>query len=278
MQLTTLIICMDVIQGDLKKNLCTIKNKISEGAKNGIDLIVFPQYSITGYPTEAILEEINLYGESIQQEICNYAKQYNVNIIYDMLEPKDEGFINRAIYVNNKGHMIEHYDRIHKFWREDLCYTGNSFKIIEINGIKVGLMMGDDLYYPQLSYALRCNEVHAIICLFYGTNHRLGNAFEFKNIVNHLITSHAVTNEIDFIFCSANGLIRSDDNQCIIAGGELIGKSMAFSISEGKILESDTKEDNIITTIDTNKIDFYRMLSRRTQENKENLYRHKKEV
>lgn len=273
MKLDIHIAKMRVQQGNYDKNAQIVEEIIAKAAKNGSRLVVFPQYSITGYPCKRILEEFKNEYQSVQRRVVYAAKEHKVNVIYDLLDIKEDGFSDKIVFVSDDGVVVKDYERIHKFWREDQCVTGNSFKVVTIDGIKIGLMTGDDIYYPESSRTQALNGVYGVICLFYGANHRLGNSFDLKTVMANMVTTYGVVNEVDFILCSAEGVIEEDDNQAILAGGELVGNSNVFSISQGMVLKAEGESTGIDTYIDTSKIDFYRMICRRVQGRRPECYK-----
>ncbi len=273
MKLDIHIAKMKVQQGKYEANIQLMQEVIAKAARNGSRLVVFPQYSITGYPSKSNLENFKEVCELVQRKIFDAAREFRINVIYDILDKRENGYSDIIIFVNDNGETVEKYERVHKFWREDQCFTGDSHKIITIDGIKIGLMTGDDIYYPEMSRTLTLEGVYGVICLFYGANHRLGNSFDLKNVLVNMVTTYGVVNEVDFIICSAEGFIEEDDNQSILAGGELVGNTNVFSISQGTILQVTDESDGLNTYIDTGKIDFYRMICRRVNGRKPECYK-----
>jgi len=258
------VIQLNVTQGDFEKNLELMEEHINNRNSKS-KLLVFPQYTITGYPTFKILDLLSNNFDYIISKICGMAKRYKTGLLFSI--PKSIGnnlFQDQILYINKEGVIETTYIRIKKFWREDNCITGNKIQIIVVDNIKIGIIAGDDIYYPEISNQLSKNGVNCIICLFYNAKRNLcGNHFDLGYVLKSLVTSLAVINEIDFVLCSATGIIDHDDNQSIIAGATLVGNSMMASISESKEIFTDNDKNSFVAVIDDCKLEFYRMINRR---------------
>lgn len=267
MSLKIEVIQLNVIQGDFQKNLIAVEMHIKQ-KKSDTELLVFPQYALTGYPTFKILSLLKVEYDNLIKQICEMARKHKVGLLFSIPKNLDENsFQDCSYYINKKGTIETTYIRINKFWREDNCITGEEVKVININNTKIGIMAGDDIYYPEISRQLTQIGVCCIICLFYNAKRKLsGNSFDLSDVLKSLVTSSAITNEVDFLLCSANGTIDQDDNQSIIAGSVLIGNSMMASLSESKeIIVGDNSENSFTAIIDENKLNFFRMINRRNQ-------------
>lgn len=261
MKLSVSIIGLLVEQGKFENNYERIKTHIIEAASQKIRLIVFPQYSITGYPNINVLKNYDTYYDDLKKRICTLAKEYKINVIYGNIEVhNDNKYVDNTIFVNDNGIEEVIYARANKFWREDGCITGNKLKTIEVDGIKIGLMSGDDIYYPEIPRAYSLLDASAVICTFYGSNHRLTNSLDVKNALVNMVNTYGTVNEINMILCSANGLIEEDDNQSIIAGSNLVANTSVLGFSD-YIKYSDNNCLDMI--IDTEKVAFYKMISQR---------------
>ncbi|MDR1466892.1 MAG: carbon-nitrogen hydrolase family protein [Oscillospiraceae bacterium] len=267
MSLKVEVIQLNVVQGEFQENLIAIETYVKQ-KKSDTKLLVFPQYAITGYPTLKILNLLNSEHDNLIKQICEIARKYKVGLLFSIPKNVEKNSFQDCIcYVNENGTIETTYIRINKFWREDNCITGKEIKIINIDNIKIGIMAGDDIYYPEISRQLAQNEVSCIICLFYNAKRKLsGNNFDLADILKSLVMASAVINEVDFLLCSANGTIDQDDNQSIIAGSVLVGNSMIISLSEPKEINIGNNENSFTSIIDENKINFYRMINRRNQQ------------
>gem|GEM_PF-3749399 len=254
---------LEVKQGDFEKNINKIKKYVKENY-TGKDLIVLPQYAVTGYPSFNTLNQLREKGLDIVKEITQIAKENSIALIFSNPAMKDgDNFQDVIYYINKFGTVENEHIRTKKFWREDSCIVGQAMTVIDINGTKVGVLCGDEIYYPDLPKKLRGKNVSCIICLFSNTNHRLASQLRVDEVLDSLITSHAVSNECDVLLCSAAGLIENDDQQSILSGATLIGCNRALLLSTG-LLKAESETGALDVQHDPNSIAFFRNVNRRS--------------
>jgi predicted amidohydrolase len=252
-----------VKQGEFGTNINNIKQYVKENGA-GQDLIVFPQYAVTGYPSYNTLNKLKETSLDIVNEIAQAAKETNVALMFSnpaMLE--NNNFQDVVYYINKAGEIESEHIRTKKFWREDNCVVERGTTVIELNGTKIGILCGDEIYYPGLSKKLREDGASCIICLFSNTNHRLAANLRVNEVLDSLITAHGVSNECDVILCSATGLIENDDQQSILSGASLIGCNRAVLLSTG-LVKADSESGTLNINHDSKTIDFFRMVNRRS--------------
>lgn len=256
---------LSIKQGCIDRNYEKVKEIVKESAHDDVELVVFPQYTMTGYPTAETLKELEKSCTDINERMKTLAKENAIGLIYSQIEVDGDNFCENVIYINSKGVIEAQYQRINKFWREDKCLLGDKYVMLDINGIKIGLMSGDDIFYPELprTYALKGAE--AVICLYNNVNHRMSSLFDVQSVVESMIPSYTMVNELDFIFCSAEGQIDEDDNQSIVSGAQLVGGSVVYSISEGKIKKLEEGSKTIDVEIQPQKLVFHRRVCKRVE-------------
>lgn len=143
----------DFTVGDLAGNSEMIINSIIAAKKNGADLIIFPELSLTGYPLEDLLHRPHLYEqtENALNSILPYANGIGVLVSYP--EKNDEGLFNTAALLRD-GKLITTY---HKqklpnygvFDEVRYFKPGNQHCIVEIKGVKCAILICEDIWYKQ---------------------------------------------------------------------------------------------------------------------------------
>jgi len=90
--------------GELDHNLEIVKKTVIQAAENRVDLIVFPECALTGYPPRDIAGSdcINVNGGSEAiQELQKLADELDIVLFYDVADKEDE-----SRYQMIKGHLI----------------------------------------------------------------------------------------------------------------------------------------------------------------------------
>ncbi len=152
------------LKPDLEANLKNIQKFIAEAAARQVDLIVFPELGLTGYPPrdytsiEYIRQEETEKALKILQE---KAREHTMAIAIGA-GWKDEGGVwrNRAFFIDEKGNILAHYDKIQQTSHERKFFEdGEDLSSFEWRGIQLGMLICMDMRYPELWRLLRKEEV-----------------------------------------------------------------------------------------------------------------------
>lgn len=142
-----------------EKNMVKIEEMIREFGDN-IDLLVLPEMCTTGYSFKT-KKEIMEVCESFDncKEIPFFerlSKQFQVTIIAGIPEIEKEKIYNTAIIVTPTQGFLGKYRKIHLFMWEKFIFTPGDLplQVWEINGVKVGIMICFDWYFPEVMRTL----------------------------------------------------------------------------------------------------------------------------
>jgi predicted amidohydrolase len=142
-----------------------------EAAKARPDLIVFPEYAISGwpYPSE---ETINGLAETVPGDGPWYARyralaQETRTALLGWLVEKDRGKLyNCSFLVDPNGRFVGKYRKVQANLGEQTWWgwsQGESFRPIEYQGVKYGISICADMWFPE---TVRCEELlgaHVIV-------------------------------------------------------------------------------------------------------------------
>lgn len=165
---------------DKQKNIEKHLFFIEDAAKQGINLLVFPEGSISGWTKEftvgAIDPDTSYYEISASEYIpegsstklmIEQAKKYNMYICFGLFE-KDklhcEKVYNTAVLVGPDG-FIGKYHKVHLVGTEQLYFfTGNSFQVFDTPIGKIGLMICYDQAFPEAARCLKLLGAEIVLC------------------------------------------------------------------------------------------------------------------
>ncbi len=144
------------IQFDVKhskdENLRLIEKQLCE---SHCDLAVLPELCTCGYLFEN-REALEIVTEEVPQgktvaAITQMSKKYDCTIVFGIAE-KDNGKIYNTAVIVSKGKYIGKYRKIHlSDFEKTLFDSGNSNCIFEADGIKIGIQICFDLWFPEIS-------------------------------------------------------------------------------------------------------------------------------
>lgn len=144
---------------DKEENLQKISTFSKEMASKGVDLILFPEMSITGYNMETIKEMASSKGDDTYNTISQIAADNKINLAIGIEDKRENQLFNTLTIFNKKGNISVQYDKIHLFTGEpvreqDHLSFGNHLSLLKINEFSAGLQICYDIRFPELSRSL----------------------------------------------------------------------------------------------------------------------------
>lgn len=135
-----------------------------EAAATSPDLIVFPEYAISGwpYPPEKI---INGLAEPVPgdgpwyRRYRDLARELRVPLVAWLVESDSERLYNCAFALDAEGRFVGKYRKVHANLGEQTWWgwsQGQSFAPIELAGVRYGISICADMWFPE---TVRCAEL-----------------------------------------------------------------------------------------------------------------------
>ncbi len=134
---------------------------------DGVDLLVFPEMTLTGFTMKSQNFAEDLSGESFNY-FAGLAKQFNTNVVAGLIEIDSGEIFNTLIHLDKRGNLKALYHKIHPFSysEEDKNYSaGDKPVVTEIDGWKTGLSICYDLRFPELCRIYAREKIHLIIVI-----------------------------------------------------------------------------------------------------------------
>ncbi len=144
----------NIVWEDKEKNLERLIGCLEQSGREAVDLILFPELSLTGFSmnTEKIAEKDGGFGT--KQRIAALARMYGINIgIGYALRGASDRVYNCYGLFGRDGECLAEYQKIHPFsyGRESRYYTGGE-RIVSasLEGMTVTPFICYDLRFPEL--------------------------------------------------------------------------------------------------------------------------------
>lgn len=142
---------------DKKANQEKCLDYIEFASKNNVNLIIFPEMTLTGFSMNTSL----IAEESDQSPTINFfseqASKYSIFIIAGVVLKKFNRATNNLIFIDNKGTVQSIYSKIHpfSFAEEHNYYIGGEEIIIsKLDNSKIGFAICYDLRFPEIFIAM----------------------------------------------------------------------------------------------------------------------------
>ena len=179
------------------------------------DLICFPEYAITGwgYPSEKI---INSTAEEIPGEGYWYkryeelARETGIPILGWLVESSGGKLYNTSFMLDGKGNYLGKYRKVQANLGEQTWWgwsQGEEFSLIELDGVKYGISICADMWYPE---TVRCEELLGADVILH---------VSIADDMGHLIPARAFDSKLPVIVSAFQGGSYAVDHE-----GKLLGK------------------------------------------------------
>lgn len=141
---------INVTVGDLSGNVKKISKYIENAKQYHADIIAFPELTITGYPPEDLLLRPQFIQDNLMslQQVVKQSR--GITCIVGFADRVEDRLYNGAAVISD-GELIGVYHKIHLpnygvFDEKRYFKEGNQPLVFELNGIKIGLSICEDLW------------------------------------------------------------------------------------------------------------------------------------
>lgn len=182
------------VTGNADNNFLIIKDAIRQADEQNIELLVFPECALTGYPprdfrdiAEVDFDRLNILYDEIQKlsDTCNMC------ILIGTITRCKKSFYNSAlIFIPNK--KIQIYNKRALWgWDKDNFIVGNDSGIVAFQDWKIGIRICYEIRFPEFFRELYKEHTDINIVLF-------NDVSESDNIVRYdMIKSHIMTRAVE---------------------------------------------------------------------------------
>jgi len=135
------------------ENVRTVREVLAE--HGNADLVVLPELFLSSYTVNGLDElALDLDGPEVES-VAQAARENSATVIFGAPERIAAGIANSAICVDQSGDVVGSYRKTHLFGDERTAFVaGDELLIVDIDGLKVGLMICFDVEFPEVARAL----------------------------------------------------------------------------------------------------------------------------
>lgn len=146
---------------DKESNVLLCEYYIKDASRNTVDLIIFPEMTLTGFSTNINnIAEDRTESKTIMQ-FCDFAKFYKIAIIFGVVVKDGAKALNKCIFISNMGEICGEYSKIHPFsfvGENKFFNAGRQLEIVKFKNLNIGLTICYDLRFPELYSILGKNS------------------------------------------------------------------------------------------------------------------------
>lgn len=165
--MTRIALCQIPVSPDPVANLTRVRAALARA--EGADLAIFPEATLTRYGRR-ISELAEPLDGPFVSGLAEAAREHGLAVIAGTFEPGEGRVHNTAVAVDRDGEIKAAYRKIHLFdsfgaKESELVAPGAEPTVVELAGLRVGLVTCYDVRFPELTRALvdRGAELFAVI-------------------------------------------------------------------------------------------------------------------
>lgn len=262
------LIQFDVVALKPKHNVQRIVSFIENEARQGAQLIVFPELSNTGYveplvPGGPFVSDVVHYPSSLYQACADMqgddiqamidaAHRTNVHVVVGLgvRDPVQPGVMrNCSLLINGDG-VVGRYSKIHQWHNEKLYFTkGSQIEAFSTLGANIGMQICYDIRFPEITriYSLQGADIITSVWASFGEE---GLPVPDEDLFVHRAYARAIENGVFVLSCNRSG---SHGNQ------RFFGRSCALA-PDGRVLGrlDHDREDVLRVIVDLTEVVRYR--------------------
>jgi predicted amidohydrolase len=151
-------LCQIPVSEEPAVNLSRAREAMDRAAADGAELAIFPEATLTRYGKRITDLAEPLDGPFVTG-LAESAREHGLAVIVGVFEPGDDRVHNTAVAIGPTGRIEAAYRKIHLFdsfgaRESDLVAPGSAPVVVELAGLRIGLVTCYDIRFPELTRAL----------------------------------------------------------------------------------------------------------------------------
>lgn len=232
--------------GDISKNLKFHNQKINQAVKDGIDLIIFPELSLSGYHLKDILVDVALNQKSKELTLIK-EKSRKIDIVVGApMEDLPGIFFNTALCFSG-GKLVHMHKKVQlpnfgMFEEEMIFKAGNEFKTFRLGEFTVGMVICREILFPEIAYLYFLQGVDFLI----GISNSPHRGIDRENFISTQLWEkmgymYSVFYHQNYVFINRTGF----EDGIGFTGGSFFARPGQGIVKMGSYLEADILDFNI---------------------------------
>lgn len=232
--------------GDIEGNLNKILTYISSAKNFGVDILCFPELSVTGYPPEDLLLKPNFINDSIDTIDEIRKASGNITVIVGFPDKKEDIY-NAAAIIHDKKVMDVYHKRYlpnYGVFDENRYFqSGTRAPVYKLGNLIFGVNICEDIWYPGDPTRRQALLGDAQIIINISSSPYYASKVASRE---RMLMTRARDNSVNVVFCNMVGgqdeLVFDGHSVVIGESGDIIARAKSF------------EEDLLIADINVNRV------------------------
>lgn len=230
---------MDIVWEDKEKNMERVQKLMAQAEKQGVELLVFPEMTLTGFTMNTALAGEELLFSPTLRFFKESSVRYHMALAFGFVEDFGGEFYNKLIIVS-EGRILYDYDKIHPFHygEEAMHYIGgHEVKVVKLKELTMSGFVCYDLRFPEIFQAVS-GQSDLILVIANWPKERI---LHWET----LLRARAIENQ-----CYTIGVNRTGKGN----GLEYTESSMAFDPFGERVTKAHSKAELMVVDVDADRV------------------------
>jgi len=234
------------VLGNVDQNLAFHRTRITEAVDAGIDLVIFPELSISGYYLKDLVYDIALRPDSpVIRQFEEWSQKIDI-VIGAPFEEKPGIIYNCAFYFS-KGQRLHTHRKVqlpnYGMFEEQMIFRpGNEFRSFQVGDFTVGLIICREILFPAYAYLYYLQDVDFLIGISNSPARAMGKegfaSFRLWERMGEVFSVHFNQN---YVFVNRTGF----EDGMGFGGGSYLALPGLGIVQKARYLEDDTLDGQI---------------------------------
>jgi len=231
--------------GDFEGNYTRILKSIKEARSLGVDLLIFPELAICGYPPEDLLLKPRFIDENLRYLTKLVKSSSGITIVAGFVDSR-KGLYNAAAIIHD-GRLAGTYHKIYLpnygvFDENRYFRAGTECPVYVIDGVGVGISICEDIWYEAGPTSAQAHSGAEVVVNISASPYHYGKA----SIREKTLTARACGNTVIIVY---NNLVGGQD-ELVFDGSSLVLDERGQLLAQGKQFE----EDLVVVDLDVDSV------------------------
>jgi len=252
-KLTVGLAQIDCTLGAVESNFQKHLSWIEEAREQGVELLLFPELSITGYRLLHLTSRVSCRIDESERLRLLADATGEMAVVVGLVEEGGEGVLYNSAVMLRAGQIVHVHRKLYLptygiFQEGRFFGPGQRLDLAPIAGEKLGLLVCEDLWHPQLAQRLAAGGGKVLGVLSAGPGRvGSGETLESQEIWECITRSTAVVNTSWLLYCNRvgweEGPFYSGGSHIVRPGGQILCRAANF------------QEDLLVASIDLREVD-----------------------